>query len=275
VDNEFEIFGQRLDAAGAAVGSNDFRISDMGTNGSTLFRARDAAVAYNNADNEYLVVWYGDDTTNDEDEIYGQRLNAATGAAVGTNDFRISDMGPDGDSDYDAEAPAVACNSTNNEYLVVWQGDENTAPLVNQELEIFGQRLAASGTQVGSNDFRISDMGPDGDTAYIGAFPAVAYNSASNEYLVVWWGDDNRAPLVDQEDEIFGQRLDAATGAEVGSNDFRLSDMGPNGPVFFAEYPAVAYNSANNEYLTVWDGDDDTAPLVLNEVEIFGQRFQP
>jgi hypothetical protein len=60
---------------------------------------------------------------------------------------------------------------------------------------------------VGVNDFRLSDMGPDGNTNY-GAFePAVAYNGAANEYLVVWSGDDNNAPLVKGEYEIFGQRF--------------------------------------------------------------------
>ncbi len=50
-----------------------------------------------------------------------------------------------------------------------------------------------------------------------------------NRYLIVWEGDDDIAPLGDGQYEIFGQTVDAATGAEVGANDFRLSDMGPNG----------------------------------------------
>jgi hypothetical protein len=90
----------------------------------------------------------------------------------------------------------------------------------------------------------------------------------------VWQSDDDTAPLVDGESEIFGQRLNAATGAEVGDNDFRLSDMGPDGSTSFGAFnPAISYNSANNECLVVWSGDDDTAPLVNDESEIFGQRF--
>jgi hypothetical protein len=129
---------------------------------------------------------------------------------------------------------------------------------------------------VGDNDFRISDMGPDGDTNYGADEPAVAYNGVNNEYLVVWHGDDNTAPLVVNESEIHGQRLDAATGAQIGANDFRLSDMGPDGNTSFgAVSAAVAYNRVNNEYLVVWSGDDNTAPLVNDEFEIFGQRFSP
>jgi len=50
-------------------------------------------------------------------------------------------------------------------------------------------------------------MGPDGDVYYRAWYPAVAYNSAEDEYLVVWQGDDNTAPLVDEEYEIYGQRF--------------------------------------------------------------------
>jgi hypothetical protein len=186
-------------------------------------------------------------------------------------------MGPDDDYHFAALAPAVAYNGTVNEYLVVWSGNDDKAPLANGEYEVFGQRLnAVTGMEVGANDFRISHMGPDGNPDFAAFSPAVAYNGAANEYLVVWSGDDNTAPLVNDEFEDFGQRLDAATAAPVGVNDFRLSDMGPNGnPDFAAFGPAVAYNGAANEYLIVWQGDDNTGNLVNEEYEVFGQRFAP
>ena len=99
--------------------------------------------------------------------------------------------------------------------------------------------------EIGANDFRLSDMG--GDSLYVADASAVAYNSADNQYLVVWVGDDNTGVLVDEEFEIFGQRVDGATGAELGV-DFRLSDMGPDGNTNYgAIAPAVAYNTANNQ----------------------------
>jgi len=89
----------------------------------------------------------------------------------------------------------------------VWRGDDNTAPLVNDEYEVFGQRVdAATGAQIGA-DFRLSDMGPDGDANYDAFDPAVAYNRTNNQYLVVWYGDDDTPPLVDGEYEVFGQRF--------------------------------------------------------------------
>ncbi|MFN8588742.1 MAG: hypothetical protein U0704_13190, partial [Candidatus Eisenbacteria bacterium] len=277
-DGQFEIYGQRVSAAtGLPVGTNDFRISDMGTDGDPSADATAPAVAWNATNNEYLVVWAGDDSTgvtaNGEAEIFGQRLAGATGLEVGTNDFRISDMGPNFDPAYDADEPAVAWNATNNEYLVVWEGDDNTFPLVNGESEIFGQRLAgATGLEVGTNDFRISDMGLDGVITAGAHTPAVSWASGAAQYLVVWSGDDGIAPLADDEYEIFGQRLTAATGAATGANDFRISDMGPDGVASYdAIDPAVGYGATDNEWLVAWSGDDTTPGLVEGEHEIFGQ----
>ncbi len=248
------------------IGTDDFRISDMGPDGSTLFTARTPDVAYNATNNEYLVVWDGDDVDG-QFEIYGQRIDAATLAEVGANDFRISVMGPDGSTAYGAFTPAVVWNGIDNEYLVVWRGDDNTAPLVDNEMEVHGRRIdGATGALLGVQ-FRISDMGPNGDLTFGAAEPAVAWDSTLNRYLVVWRGDDSVAP---DEIEIWGQLLTAA-GAEIAPNDFRISDAGnPGDTTRIATSPHVAYNSTNQEYLVVWHADDLT---VDNDTEIFGQRI--
>jgi len=277
VNGEKEIFGQLLDSDGHAIGNLDFRISDLGGTGDYEYDAQHPAVAYNSIDNQYLVVWRGDDTTGDlvdeELEIFGQLLDAS-GNEIGNNDFRISDLGGVGNGHYDAENPVVAYNSTNNEYLVVWEGDDDSGGLVNHEDEIWGQRLAADGSEIGANDFRISDMGGTGDALYQAHDPALAYNSLSNEYLVVWWGDDNVDGVVEGEHEIFTQRL-SASGIELGANDLRISDMGGIGTLnFFMAYgPAIAHNSTDNRYLVVWTGEDDTTGLAPGEWEIFGQQL--
>jgi hypothetical protein len=155
---------------------------------------------------------------------------------------RISDMGPEGNWAYEASAPAVAYGSTANKYLVVWSGDDQT----DGELEIYGQLVdAATGSEVGPNDFRISDMGPDHAASFDANDPAVVFNPAANEFLVVWWGDDG----ADEAFAIHGQRIDAATGAEVGPNDFVISSFALQGPAY---RPAVSYNPVLSEYLIAW-----------------------
>ena len=277
-NNEFEIYGQRLDATnGTEIGTNDFRISDMGdTDGDTNYSASVPAVAYNSTDNEFLVVWQGDDNIpgTGDSEIFCQRIDATDGSELGTNDFRISDMGTADGATFDASDPAVTYNRANNEYLVVWAGDDDTGALVDGEFEIYGQRLdATDGSEQGTNDFRISNIGTDGSRWFGAVDPAVTYNSIGHEYLVVWQGDS--LDLTNSNFEIYGQRLHATMAAEVGSNDFRISDMGSvdGDHDYDAESPSVVHNERDNEYLIVWSGDDDTSPLANNEFEIYGQRL--
>src|SRR5206468_3523450 len=119
-----------------------------GPAGNTAYENYSPDVAYNSATNEYMVVWEGDFAsggTDNEFEIWGQRLNAATGAAVGSN-IQISNQGPAGNLSYNAHTPAIAYHSGNNEYLVAWDGDDNSPGLVNDDFEVFGKRLNADGT---------------------------------------------------------------------------------------------------------------------------------
>ncbi|MEM7310152.1 MAG: hypothetical protein AAF682_25980 [Planctomycetota bacterium] len=277
-NNEFEIFAQRLDASGQQLGDNDFRISDAGAPGKPQLDATSCAVAYNGTANEYLVVWQADlkedGLADNEFEIFAQRLDAA-GQELGVDDFRVSDMGPDGSTAYGAFTPSVAYNSTQDEYLVVWSGTDDESPLAPDEFEIFAQRLAGeTAEEVGLNDARISDMGPDGDPAYEARTPAVAFDPLSDDYLVAWAGSDD-GTTVAGEHEIYAQIVNGPNGAEIGPNDFRVSDMGPDGdPAYDAANPAVSFNQASALYLVVWAGDDNSAPLVDNELEIFAQRLE-
>lgn len=268
--NDFEIYGQRIDAeTGADLGDNDFRISFMGDDGN-IFRAEDPAVTYNSDAKEYFVVWQSDHNEapleNDEFEIFGRRIGA-DGLLLG-DQTRISFMGgPDGDTNRTAANPDICYNAATQQYLVVWDGDD--IALLDDEREIFARIVGADAALVGTDDLRISDMGLDGNDLFAGVNPAVACNTTNGEYYVVWWGDDAN----NQEMEIYAQRLDSS-GAEVGDNDKRLTDMGNTGGAnddFRARFPDVAYNAIENQYLVVWEGDDDVAPLANDEFEIFGQ----
>lgn len=202
-DNEFEVFAQRVSAAGAQVGA-DFRLSTTGTDGDTAHEAFDPAVAYGSAPNEYLVVWAGDALLDDDFEIFGQRVSGA-GAEVGS-DFRVSHADAAGRVSF---VPAVAYSSTANEYLVAFQADQLAT---NDEFEIFGQRIGAGGSEIGS-DFRITNIGADGDTSRITGLSAVAHNPTAGEYLVTSWAD---GLLTDNEFEIFSRRLGASGGPPPG-----------------------------------------------------------
>ncbi len=255
------------------------RMTHMGPDLDRNFDARESDIAFNSTNNEYLVVWEGTDQRTGlaagESEIYGQRVDAASGALLGEVAFRISFLGPDGTANFDARNPVVAYNPLHNEYLVTWSGDDDSSPLVEGEFEIFGQRInAASGSLVGPQNFRISDMGPDGNRNYDATDPAVSYNVQDDLYLVVWRGEDGTVATPTGQFEIYGQLLDGASGQAVGDNDFAISSMGPDGNMEFDAFsPALVYNATDNEFLVVWYGDDDSAPLVNDELEVFAQRL--
>ena len=171
------------------VGADDFRISSTGPDGDTDYGATSSDVAYNATNNEYLIVWLSNDDVLgvdiNETEVFGKIINADT-AAVVVDDFRISTMGPDGDGLFSVTRPVVAWNATDNEYAVVWQGEDDVGTLVQGEIEIFAQRIDDDGTVLLANDLRVSDMGGNGILTFNAFSPAIAWNSQSNEYLVIW-----------------------------------------------------------------------------------------
>ena len=147
-------------------------------------------------------------------------------------------------------------NSIYNEYLVVWEGDDNSGGLVDDEPRSSASCCRRTGGGVLTNDFRISDVGGTGSAASNARDPDVAFNSTYNQYLVVWSADDPVDGVVDNEFEIWGQVLDA-DGGGLYTNDFRISSNGGSGNAAYdADCPAVVYNPSRDEYLVVWDGDE-------------------
>ncbi len=295
-NEEFEIFGQRLDATtGKELGENDFRINNIGSSDEEMqYIDPSPSIAYNSKNNEYMVVWNGDNIR-DEFEIYGQRIDGTTGEEIGVDDFRISDIGRKrilGRSFFAALNPSVTYNPTNNEYLVVWSGDEKRRKFLLPftfigfpVFEIFGQRIdGITGQEVGENDFLISQVSK---TILDILIPYVSYNSQNNEYLVGWDGKSlgfglslSRFLEPSFEDRfnsigIFGQRIEGASGNELRPNDFRINSSEGN-----HSNPAIAYNSQENEYLVIWYRQkqetvtDDNGTMVIHVDEaLFGKRI--
>jgi hypothetical protein len=233
--NSFDVYGQRVAATGALQGS-DIPISiGSGNQGSPV-------VAYNSTDNEYLVVWsdYRSSATSSPD-IYGHRVDA-TGALQGI-DIPISTASGDEGS------PAVAYNSTDNEYLIVWQDNRNWAAT---EFDVYGQRVDATGALQGIGI-------PVSTYTNQQAFPEIAYDSANNEYLVVWQ-DSRRPDTIDLD--VYGQRV-SPTGTLQGS-DIPISAASAG-----TAYSKAAYNSTDNEYLVVWH---DYRSFAASDADIYGQR---
>jgi hypothetical protein len=252
-NGETEIYGQLLTSAGAATGTNDFRISAQGADGDPNSQVGTSSVAYNATTNEYLAAWQGEIGSTDEVEVWSRRLSATGAPLGGADDTRISEMGPDGNSNYPAQHTNVVANPVTGGYLVIWTGNDGP-PLSFFKFEIYGQLLTAAGEQTGSNDFRISETGPEtGMSTQSADLPNLTVDPLSGEYLAVWRGD----AAAEDEDEIYGQRL-RQDGADIGG-DFRISHMGPDGSTSYtADSSAVTADTTRGEYFAAWDGTEGT-----------------
>lgn len=193
-----------------------FPISDIPYNQSR------PGLASNPTANQFLVVWEDyRGLTGFGSEVYGQLVNG-DGTMSGAN-FPITIM-----DDWQRDPKAVY-NPVTGKYLVIWEDwsaetDDIDGQLVNADGSLHGSELVISAAKNDQSN------------------PEIAYNSAANEYLVVF--DDNR---LDENDlDIFGVLVNA--DGTVAGEDFPISSQVENQLL-----PVVAYNSRDNQYLVVWE----------------------
>jgi hypothetical protein len=185
------------------------------SSGLTLQRGG-PSVAYNSANNEYLIVWFdlrNQPTTGND--VFGQRLSA-NGTLLGGNIPIATEVG--------AQFGAfVAYNSIDNNYLVAWksQFDGPSSPNFN---DAFGRLVSNGGIPLGGA-FHISEAGDEISSAY---------NSTNNEYLVTGRAAGISGQIVSNSGSLVGGGIVIST---VGA-------PAPNGQVI--------YNPTINEYFATW-----------------------
>ena len=246
--------------AAASVAREHFRISEMS--------GGNADVAYNPVTNEFLTVWQAG-------HIYGQRVDAATGARVAAGDLSIEQMLRGSDD------PAVTYNAVTNEYLVVWNGDDYSTWHGDQ---IYGQLLSAEGVMVGAH-FLI-DGGPR--TPFVGTcgspspitcypsqypsrFPAVTVDGQSGDYLIAWWKSFPTPGDFGTTEAISAARL-TSNGAISSTAVVTVESSATGGRLF---RPAIAYNSAVNEALVLFVGLRDQASVFASRLDWRATPFGP
>lgn len=230
-NSDADVYARRINAANGSYIGNEIAIK-TGPNDQEM-----PDVAYNPTSNEYLVTWNG--FVGAAHNIYGRRVNASTGALLGC-EIQISTQTATNDLH-----SAVAHNSTNNEYMVLWEDERNSNP----NSDIYARRIN------GGTDAPIGCEISIAATTLAQKYPDIAYNATNNEYMVVW--DDNASGNVD----AFGARL-SSTGTNLGG--ITVSSTTNN-----QKQPKVAWNSTNNEFLVAFDDDRTTA----GTDDIYGQRI--
>jgi len=184
---------------------------------------------------------------------------AAAAANIGPDDRQVSFTGAPGTDNSDAVTPALAFDSVNQRYLLVWSADETDG-----DFHIYGQLLTgAAGASIGPS-FLISSSGP-ADTDH--RQPAAAFSPTHSQYLVIWSSDATNPGAY----EIVGQVINP-DGQLVGPTH-RYSDMGSNDtdPAFDAVTPDLAFHPFLNEFVVAWAADDDLGALTDGRFEVYGQ----
>jgi len=205
----------------------------------TGFHNYDPAVVYNPDQDEYLIAWVYDSVITGSD-IWA-RLVKWDGSDLGNPRYAEFPMNQDNDTQWN---PAVAYNSQNNEYLVVyenwWAGGlrDIDARRVNKDGTALGP---ASGVNIatGSGQERV--------------FPDVAYNEARNEYLIAYTFG------VGSNGNIYGKVAFANLGTL--SSEIHICDDS-----FDQDFPAVA--AGPDEYLVAWEDGIWTT----NDYDIYARR---
>ncbi len=221
-----DIMGQRLTKNGQLIGEPFY----VATGGATIDR-RYARLAYNVRADQYLVVWEQQQTPIGYG-IYACRVSG-NGVVLDPTPFIIEDYGG---SVYTPATPVVAYAYTSDKYLVVWIGPVNgSAPG-----SVYGQ-LALSNGQLSGSLITIVET----DIGHVVGYVDLAYNSLSNEYLVVWQQLDPGANLTD----IWGRRV-TGDGLPLGVGAYYIAYYTKS-----TTKPAVAALPIppDGQYLVVWE----------------------
>lgn len=236
----FQIRAQRLSQDGTRLGS------------SFLVTAQSEVdyfnpdVAYNSNHQQYFVIYdYHDYDTSEQ----GIRAKTITGdGATGGTEFTIVDDGAGDPKTY--HSPAVAYASTADRYLIafVYFSAYDTVSVAAYDHE--GTRHGGFVSLAGSSLYPIQK-------------PELAYNSARNEFLVVW---QQQAYVggVRQDKDIYGRRVEMSGGLNALDTPFAISD-----DTHEEKNPTVAAlpnAGADGQYLVVFEYDNSVDNLLRGQV---------
>jgi hypothetical protein len=229
-----DIYGQLVNANGALSGT-EFVVSSAAQDQSN------PDLVYNTASDQFLVVFDDDRLVVGDYDIYGKFING-NGSLAGA-DFPISESADN------QLLPVIAYNTRDDQFLVVWRDSRNPAT----SDDIYARMMNGDGSMAGP-EFAVSTASAD-QTA-----PEVAYDSFSNQFLVVW----------QHSVDIYGRVVNAdgsmdAPEFQIASSSGSLSD------------PAVGFDSQSRQFLVAWSDsegwDNIYAQLVDTDGSLSGSQI--
>ncbi|RLE22174.1 MAG: hypothetical protein DRJ65_14450 [Acidobacteria bacterium] len=216
------VMGKRVAADGSTISTFTIAFEDNPPRDNAQ-----PSIAYDQANDVYLVTWTRDYHGDDSDwDIYGRIIpwDGPTGsnAAFSICSFTSKQWNP-----------KVAFAGTEEEFMVTWWNEGSGG----SHGYISAQRVAPAGTLTGGN-FTVTSSATEERVA-----PDIAYNQARNEYLVVYQRMD------DSGGNIYGVRL-TGTGSIIGGGHFGIAAW-PDPETA----PRVAASRVADEWAVVWQSD--------------------
>ena len=212
----------------------EFRItSDVVVEGQEWY---EPDVVYNPNRGMYFVVAHSDQGTSPS--IHGQHVTQSGALAdwLWTIYGRFEGI--------DAIQPAVAYNSFNGDYLVVWMRRANSN---GGAYEIWGRIFDEMGF-VASDPFKVFSWANRSFWS-----PRVAYNAFRNEYFVIWNAFNTSGGLPGVPNDIAGCRISAGGNILAPCPISITTEANPH-------QVDIAYNLVRDEYLVVWVRSNPASP---------------
>lgn len=294
------------------TGTDDFRITIFGPDGTNDFGAILPEVAYNSTNDEYLVVFLANTdqgpTAPTEAELWAQRISAQ-GLLLG-NPQLITDVDGLGADGARPTAYRVIYIPSRNGYFVAYSAFD--AEFGDTTFRIYGLFLSAAGLPVGEA-FQPTSGGTNVANQRGELSPDMAYNSIEDEIFLVWERSNDiaeaavyaralaatdgsaRTPEV-QVDSIDVFSVEASVAHNPDENQYLVhwrrgfaqatmfqildaeaqtqlaSDRELASPGFFSSKSSVAYDPMAQQYLVVWANSDPALGMANGAYEIFGRR---
>lgn len=234
------IFWSACASAQTEIGADDFRITMFGPDGTNAFGAIRPEMAYNHADDEYLVIFIANTdqgpTASDEVELWAQRVSPQ-GALLGEAEL-LTDVGGIGTAGPTPNFYRVIYVPSRNGYFLAYSAVD--PDFADNTFRIYGLFLSAAGQPVGTA-FQPTTGGTSVTNQRGELSPDMAYNSAEDEIMLVWERSTDIA-----EAAVFARALSAADGsARTGEEQVDSINV-------FSVEVAIAYNPTDNQYLVHW-----------------------
>jgi hypothetical protein len=249
--DSFGVFGRRFDSAGAAQGG-EFLVNSYTT--STQGSRYDGLSVSADDDGNFVVVWSGYGSGDDDRGIFGRRFDSAGTAQA--SEFMVNTY----TTGYQYKVSVAA--DADGDFVVAWGG--NGAGSYYNYYDVQAQRFSSAGVAQGG-EFLVNTYTPGNQTANLGE--VAVDTDADGDFVIVWWGF-GPGGFPGEHNDVFGQRFDGAgvaQGAEFVVNTYTTGDQGLGTPGL-----AVAAD-ADGSFVVVWGSQYGPNPGNYNDV--FGQRY--